>query len=239
MGQAIHGRDMSEAEFWGVDLRKATFRDVHFGGVRISHAWLVDVEIDGLVDGLTVNGVDVTDFVNARDPWQPLRSMVAAADVEAMRAAQVAFDEAWSAAIRRARAIPGDAVRTSVDDEWSLLDTLRHLVFVLDKWCTVPLLGATEFHPLGRPNTGSADRDWPGLDRDAEPDLDTVVAALGDRSSQFRAYLAGIGDDDLGGSVEVIENGTEPVTNCIGTVFEEQFEHLRYATRDLDVLERR
>jgi hypothetical protein len=37
--------------------------------------------------------------------------------------------------------------------------------------------------------------------------------------------------------VEVLENGTNPVQECIYTVFEEEFWHNRYALRDLAQLE--
>ena len=57
----------------------------------------------------------------------------------------------------------------SVGGEWSFVDTLRHLVFAMDKWFTTPILGDEEFHPIGLPNTGSADFGWPGLDRSAAP----------------------------------------------------------------------
>ena len=36
--------------------------------------------------------------------------------------------------------------------------------------------------------------------------------------------------------VAVLENGASAVHDCIGVVFEEHFQHLRYATRDLDRL---
>lgn len=48
---------------WGADLHGATFRDVDLTGTWISHALVVDVEIDAIVDRVVINGVDVTDFV--------------------------------------------------------------------------------------------------------------------------------------------------------------------------------
>lgn len=42
----------------------------------------------------------------------------------------------------------------SVNEEWSFVQTLRHLVFAMDKWFTAPILG-DRFHPIGLPNTGS------------------------------------------------------------------------------------
>jgi len=37
--------------------------------------------------------------------------------------------------------------------------------------------------------------------------------------------------------IDVLENGTNPVQECIYTVFEEEFWHNRYAQRDLAQLE--
>src|SRR6478609_5609848 len=67
MPEEFEFREMKGASFWGVDLEGATFRDVDLTGVAISHARVVDVSIDAFVERLTVNGVDVTDFVNQHD----------------------------------------------------------------------------------------------------------------------------------------------------------------------------
>ena len=83
--------DLAGAVFWGANLRGARFRDVDLTGTRISHAWVVDVEIDALVERLVVNGVDVTDHVNAHDPWYPVRTMLRPADPAAMRATWAAL----------------------------------------------------------------------------------------------------------------------------------------------------
>jgi len=42
---------------------------------------------------------------------------------------------------------------------------------------------------------------------------------------------------DFGREVEVLENGTVALIECFYTLFEESFEHLRYALRDLAQLE--
>ncbi len=68
--------DLAGAVFWGADLSGARFRDVNLTGAKISHAWLVNVDIDALVDTVVINGVDVTAYVNERDPWYPLRAML-------------------------------------------------------------------------------------------------------------------------------------------------------------------
>ena len=145
--------DLAGAVFWGADLAGARFRDVNLTGVRISHAWVVDVEIDALVDRLVVNGVDVTDFVNERDPWHPLRSMLRVTDVEGARTSWAALEAAWADTVAQARRLPDDALHESVDGEWSFVQTVRHLVMAIDKWFTAPILGR-DFHPIGLPNTG-------------------------------------------------------------------------------------
>jgi len=49
--------------------------------------------------------------------------------------------------------------------------------------------------------------------------------------------VEGVTAADLTTTVEVLENGPNPVLECLATVFEESFAHHRYATRDLDRLE--
>lgn len=236
MAEEFEGRDLSGAVFWGVDLSGARFRDVDLTGVRISHARVKNVEIDAQVEHVTINGVDVTDFVNERDPWYPLRAAVQASDPPSMRAAWATLDGAWTATIEGARRLTDDQLHQSVGGEWSFVETLRHLIFAMDKWFTVPIAGG-EFHRFGLPNTGSKDFGWPGLDPDAAPSLDEVLAVRADRSARLRAYLESVTDEDLTRHVEVLENGDSPISDCIFTVFEEEFEHNRYATRDLAHLE--
>jgi hypothetical protein len=155
MPQEFEG-DLQGAVFWGADLSGARFRDVNLTDVKISHAWLVDVDIDALVDRLVINGVDVTAYVNERDPSYPLRAMIRPTNPEGMRAAWAALEDAWATTVTRALALPEDSLHESVNNEWSFVQTLRHLVFAMDKWFTAPVLGGS-FHPIGLPNTGSVD----------------------------------------------------------------------------------
>ena len=230
--------DLAGAVFWGADLSGARFRDVNLTDAKISHAWLVNVDIDALVDKVVINGVDVTAYVNERDPWYPLRAMLRPLDPEGMRAAWAALQDEWAKTITRAQALPEATLHESVNDEWSFVQTLRHLVFAMDKWFTAPILGAG-FHPIGLPNSGSVDFPWPGLDRDATPSYDEVLAARTQRTDRFRAWLDELDAADLTVEVDVLENGTATVHDCLFTVLEEEFEHHRYADRDLAVLESR
>ena len=233
MAEEFEGVDLSGAVFWGVDLSGARFRDVNLTGVAISHARVVDVDIDAYVDRITINGVDVTQFVNERDRWYPLRAMLRPEDRDGMLQAWDALEETWGETIAAARKLPAERLHESVGGEWSFVNTLRHLVFAIDKWFTVPILGATTFDPIGVPNSGSVDFGWPGLDRDADPSLDDVLAVRADRAARFREFLGTVGPEDLTRVITVLENGDVPLNECIYTVFEEEFEHHRYAVRDL------
>jgi hypothetical protein len=237
MAEELEFQDLSDAVFWGVDMQRATLRDVDLTGARISHARLVDVVIDAEIDRLVINGVDVTAYVNERDEWFALRSRVHPTDPDVMGQGWPAFVAAWDRAIERARRLPEEAHHASVDGEWSFVETIRHLVFATDKWFTSPILGGA-FHPMGLPNSGSADVGWPGLDATAVPTLEDAIAAWRSRSERLHDHLVDLEPAALAVEVTVLENGVCPVQECIGVVLEEHFQHLRYATRDLDRLER-
>ena len=228
--------DLAGAVFWGADLTGARFRDVNLTDAKISHAWLVNVDIDALVDNVVINGVDVTAYVNERDPWYPLRGLLRPSNPEDMRATWAALEAEWAKTITRAQALPENALHESVNGEWSFVQTLRHLVFAMDKWYTVPVLGES-FHPIGLPNTGSVDFPWPGLDYGLTPSVSEALAVRADRGTRFRDSLASVATSDLTRPIDVLENGTNPLQECIYTVFEEEFWHNRYAVRDLAQLE--
>ncbi len=224
--------DLAGAVFWGADLTGARFRDVNLTGVVITHARLVDIEIDAVIERLVINGVDVTDYVNERDTWYPLRAILRPTDPAAMRETWTALEREWAKTITRARALSDDALHESVNDEWSFVQTLRHLVFAIDKWFTAPILGAG-FDPMGLPNIGSIDFPWPDLDRDAAPSASEALAVQADRFARVRDYLTTVTVDEFPRVVDVLENGPHPVQECLYTVFEEAFWHNRYARRDL------
>jgi hypothetical protein len=227
--------DLAGAVFWGADLKGATFRDVDLSGVKISHAFVVDVDIDATVDRLVVNGVDVTRYVNERDPWYPLRAMLRPEAPEAMRQTWAALDTEWQKTLTMARALPEEARHESVNGEWSFVQTLRHLVFAMDKWFTAPVLGEG-FDPIGLPNSGSVDFPWPRLQYDLTPSFTEALAVRTGRAARFGEYLTTVDAADLDREIDVLENGPHPLLDCLHTVFEEEFWHLRYARRDLQLL---
>jgi hypothetical protein len=93
------------------------------------------------------------------------------------------------------------------------------------------------FDPIGLPNTGSLGFPWPGLDYDLKPSVSEALAARADRATRFRDHLGSIEASDLTRPIDVLENGSNALQDCIWTVFEEEFWHNRYALRDLEQLE--
>jgi hypothetical protein len=153
-----------------------------------------------------------------------------------MRAAWAALEDVWAATIDRARQLPETKLHESVNEEWSFVQTLRHLVFAMDKWFTAPILGES-FQPMGIPNSGSDGLDWPGRDRTVDPSFAEVLEVRTGRAERFRDYLATVPPADLDRTVDVLENGPNPIRECVYTILEEEFEHHRYAIRDLALLD--
>lgn len=228
--------DLAGAVFWGADLAGARFRDVNLTGAKFSHAWLVNIDIDALVDNFVINGVDVTAYVNERDPWYPLRTMLTPATPDDLRASWMAMEAEWASTIARAQALPEAKLHESVNNEFSFVETVRHLVLAMDKWFTAPVLGA-DFHSMGLPNKGSLDFGFPGLDYSLKPSVAEALAVRADRATRFREFVASLATADLARPVDVLENGEHELKQCLHTVLEEEFWHNRYAVRDLALLE--
>ena len=236
MGEEFEDRDLSVSTFWGVKLNDTLFRDADLSGSTFVHTLWNGVSIDGIVNRLVVNGVDVTDYVNANDRWWPLRTNLEPETAGGIRESWAALRNEWAAVLAHVKDAGPDITGASVGGEWSLRDTLRHLLFAVDKWFTLPVLGDREFHPWGLPNTGSKDKDWPGMDKDADPPFADVVAAREAQHKRFADHIASLDVASLPATVEVMENGTVPALMCFHVVLEEEFEHLRYALRDLAAL---
>jgi len=234
---SFEGTDLRGAQFREVDLTGARVEGANLTNVKMSQVWLVDVDIDGMFNGVRINGVDVTAYVTAElARIDPQRALMEPTDPDGMRAAWSAVSGLWDETIERAQQLPEEMLHASVDGEFSFVQTLRHLVFAMDKWFTAPILGGT-FDPMGLPNTGSLDFPWPGIDRDAHPSLADALLVRRDHAVRFTDYLSDLDPAELTQTRQVLENGNAPVQACLHVVFEEEMAHRGYATRDLDRLE--
>lgn len=238
------------ASFTGADFTGASFRDCDLRQVKITDSWLTDVRVSGLVDRFVVNDIDVTAFVEGElDRRHPervqLRAMRTAGDFGAM---WDTIERLWADTDARAGQLPEPALRLRVDDEWSFIETLRHLVLVADKWAGRAILDKpAPYHPLGLtpPGYPPADAAALGIDLDARPSLAEVMEARGSRMALVRGIVDGLTDASLereclrlpAPGFEGYPEETLTVGRCLRVVMREECEHRRYAVRDLTALE--
>jgi len=242
-----HNSDLRGATFLVSDLRGARFVDCDLTGARIIDATLVDVAVSGYVEGLVVNGVEVTAFVEEElDRRHPERVQLRGIrDAAGFRAMWDTIERLWSAAVDRARRLPEQALHESVDGEWSFVATLRHLVYITDSWASRTISDRElPFHRLGLPQTAYAPVDAAalGMVTDAEPSFDEVLAVRADRLRVVREIVDGLTDSDLGrrctrSPAPGYPEESRAVAECLAVVMEEECEHLRFALRDLAALE--
>ena len=145
--------DLSGARFNDCNLDGAELREVTMVGARIIGSVLIDVEIDALVRNVTVNGVDVVPLVEAElDRRHPERIALRPTDVAGAVAALDVVDAFWAPTLARVRDLPDGVRHERVAGEWSVVETLRHLLLVYDAWFGRAVLGeAAPYHPLGLP----------------------------------------------------------------------------------------
>jgi DinB superfamily len=165
-------------------------------------------------------------------------------DPAGMRDAWSRIEDAWSATIERARRLPESALHERVADEWSLVETLRHLVFVTDAWVRRTIRSeARPYHRLGLPPDDDVDVGPWGIDVDADPSFADVLAARLDRMAAVRHVVSEL--TPVGFARICAPNPgpgfpsqtTLPVGLCLNVVVGEERAHHRYAVRDLAVLE--
>ena len=118
------------------------------------------------------------------------------ADADGFRAAWSDAQARWTETIGKARALPEEQLNQNVDGEWSFVQTLRHLVFVTDSWVSRGMLGVrAPHHPLALPPTGM--KAVKGLDLDARPSLDEVLALRAERTRMVDRVMTLLTDDEL------------------------------------------
>jgi DinB superfamily/Pentapeptide repeats (8 copies) len=238
---------LTGARFRDVDLSGADFRLVDLTGARISGSNLVDMDISGRISHLRVNGVDVGPLVEAElNRRYPDRAKMRPADADGYREAWDILERLWQRTVERARGVDPGLLHERVDDEWSFIETLRHLVFATDAWVRRAILGdPAPWDPLDLPHDEMPAEATIPRDRGARPSLDQVLALRADRMATVRRVLAGLTDTALAGrTVPVTEPGypepeSFPVRRCLQAILSEEWEHRLYAERDLDRLQSR
>lgn len=230
------GTNLRGARFVGVDLSGAVMRAVDVSGADVDAPWLTDGE-----SSLWVNGVDVAPFVEAElNRRFPGRSERRAADPDGLRAAWATLERTWAATLERVAAMPAGAVDVSVGGEWSFAQTLRHLVFATDMWLGRGVLEIERpFHPIGQLDAGTEDS-GPHLSTfTTEAPYDQVLEVRAGRVAMVRDFLATVTQDELAAPRRNPHDPQHPETarSCLHVILEEEWEHHRYAVRDLDAID--
>ena len=137
--------------------------------------------------------------------------------------------------------MPAGTVDVSVDGEWSFAQTLRHLVLATDMWLGRAILELEQpFHPLGQPN---AEHEADGFDMSVfttdTPSYAEVLEVRAGRVAMVRDFLATVTPDELAATRTNPWDPEHPETvlSCLHVILEEEWEHHRYAVRDLDAIE--
>ncbi|MFF5055436.1 DinB family protein [Micromonospora sp. NPDC000663] len=225
-------QDLRGARFTRSTLAGAVMRGVEVAGLDIDAPWLAG-------STLVVNGIDVVPFVeaelNRRFPGRELRRATDPAD---LRAAWAATERAWAAAVDRVRVLPEGAADVQIGGEWSFAQTLRHLVFATDAWLGKAILRLPQpFHPLGQSH---AEYETDGFDMSVfapgQPTFDEVLEVRAQRQAMVRDFLATATPELLAEERPSVWSPEQHVSalKCVHVILNEEWQHLRYALRDLD-----
>jgi hypothetical protein len=234
--------DLAGAEFVGANLHGAWFRATDLRGVRVRGGDLTGAELDGDIDGLRINGVDVAPLVEAElDRRHPERAALRARDADSMRAGWAGLEGMWAPTMERVAAMPPGTVDASVDGEWSFAQTLRHLVFATDAWLGAAILGDPDaYHPIGVPYSGWREQAAGVVDLDATPPYQEVLEVRAARVGMVRDFVATLTDGQLAeqrDSPVFAVVPQLPLGYCLSIIMNEEWHHHRYAVRDLDAIE--
>lgn len=243
-GATLQRVDLTGARLRSVDLSGADFRAVDLHDVRIRGSELLNVRIDAELDNVVINGVDVGPLIEAElDRRDPERALMRPDDPAGFQQAWSVLARRWDETVERARTFPPAALHEGVDDEWSFIQTLRHLGFASAAWVGRMVLGnPAPWHPLDLPWDEAPGWDGIPWDRDARSDLDEVLELRRQRQSMVRDVIDRLTPEQLESTVTRTEPGWPrledfPLKQCLLIVLNEEWHHHLYAERDLTVLE--
>jgi hypothetical protein len=236
-GAKFIGADLRGARFIESDLSEVVMRGVQVEGADIDAPWLSDGD-----SFLRVNSVNVIPFVEAELNLRfPGRADRGAVDRDGLCAAWAALERAWAATLARVATMPAGTVDIAVGGEWSFAQTLRHLVLATDMWLGRAILEIEQpFHTIGLKDT-STEED--GLDTTiiaaATPSYAEVLEVRAGRVAMVRDFLATATPDVLAATRKNPHDPKrrETTLSCLHVILEEEWEHHRYAVRDLDAIE--
>jgi hypothetical protein len=194
----------------------------------------------------STGSIDVTALTAAElDRRHPelvqLRRMETASDYRDMWGT---IERLWSDTVAQVQHLPAPALHERVGDDWSFVETMRHLIFITDSWASRTIRDEPmPYDPLGLPETAylSADAASLGIDLAARPTFAEVMTVRTGRMAVVRHIVEGLTETEL---ERICTRSPAPgypeeprtVGDCLAVVMTEETEHHRFAVRDLAVL---
>lgn len=242
------GGQLPQAHFTDADLRRARFTRCDLGEVRMRTVELGGARIDGTwfsagSQGVFLNDVEVTGFVEQQlDRRFPGREPRGSHHGAELLQSWDAVSAHGAAACRTLDELPAGTQDLSVDGEWSFAQTLRHLVMATDTWLRGCIFGEEHpYHPIGVPNHEYA---LDGYDKsvfsESDPDFSRVLQVRAERQQQVRDFLLVQDAQSLQAARrhpwDAEHSAMLSVGAALRVLLDEEYEHLRYAVRDLKSL---
>jgi DinB superfamily len=231
------GRRIEDADF-----SYARLHGPNFEGAKITDGWLANADISAFIGGLRINGVMVAPLVTAElDRMFPERILLRASDPDGLAEAWALIERVWADTVSRARALPEALLSERVDGEWSFLETLRHLIFATGCWYYRMIQGSEQPYHAWGVTASFSDAAAIGLDDTANPALDDILTVRTHQMDDVRQTIQGLDPQALERICEPPATPGHPtkahsVLECLHVILDEEWEHSRYANRDLEVL---
>lgn len=237
-GPSLPGARIEDADFTNARLHSASFE-----GAKITDGWFVGADIEADIEGLRLNGVEVAPLVMAElERKYPERAKLRATDPVGLADAWAMLEERWNVTVGRAKALPEQLLFERVDDEWSFVETLRHLVLATDCWLRRMVKGIDRpYHPWGLAGSWLTDPAVWGIEPAAKPSVEDILAVRRERMDEVRDAIAAATTEELDRvcvppPTPGHPNSPHTVRECLHVILNEEWEHNRYAARDLKAL---
>lgn len=235
-------KEFEGATFLNTSFKGATIRSSDVSGVTMRSVDVGGMDIDShdLFGGsLIVNGIDVVPLVDAELNRQfPGRELQNAQTPSGLRDGWVAAQAAWATTVT---STPAKLVDAHVADEWSLAQTLRHLVLATDAWLRGGIMGVEQpFHEIGLIFSSAAAMGFDmSIFRTDTPTFKEILAVRAERQQLVTDLLATATPELLAEERKNPWGGDDwrpTVGDCLRVILEEEWAHLRYVRRDLALL---
>src|SRR5262245_30442037 len=181
-----------------------------------------------------VPGEGATQFRGPPPPPPP--PVVPVASVEEARRSAAEVTDALEATMARAASFSDEELHRSVNGEWCAVDSLRHVVLIVDLWLSKAVLGEDDpFHPMALPPTFMPPA-LPGtsIDPDARPTFDEACQVVRGRLATVRTSIDELTPESL---ERPIAAHAKTVGGALSVLFGELRAHNRFINRDLDIID--